>query len=227
MNEPSCLVTWIEHLHILTSFRQSLLSCFNRYPPFPFGWSATCYRCAPKGFGCRTLDRTLRSLAHRRLVRMRFPLYPKWLLCSGRGDLSCSCHCPLCIWCIWPFYLANLEPWDRMRRDCKFHVGMWLPNDIRSDYVRFQTPMVSADWSSIVCRQVSLWRVMFWFKEITPDAADYLLEILTVEPDEDRLLKHRSTSIRSCLTLGGVTFPAIGVGVSNYSRSQKQEVWYM
>lgn len=39
--EPSFLITWIEHLHILTSFRPSVLTCFNRYPPFPFGWSAT------------------------------------------------------------------------------------------------------------------------------------------------------------------------------------------
>lgn len=134
---------------------------------------------------------------------MRFPLYPKCLFCSGRGDLcnlvflSLSLYLHMAVF-IWPIF-GTL---GQNSKGCKFHVGMWLPNNIRSDF-KHLWHMVFADWSSMVCRQVSLWRVMSWVKEITPDAADYLLEILTVEPDEDRLLKHRSTSSRSyCLTLG-------------------------
>ncbi len=51
------LIPWIEHLHILiclTSFIKSGLTVIHGFP-------VECYR-APKGFGCGTLDRTLRSL---------------------------------------------------------------------------------------------------------------------------------------------------------------------
>lgn len=81
------LIPWIEHLHFWTSFRQSVFTVIHH---FPFGWSATIVlrRDLDVEHWIELLDpwpHWCRGCFRRLVV---FSPYPKWLCCSGGGDLG-------------------------------------------------------------------------------------------------------------------------------------------